>query len=323
MGSKSHKYKMKHYKRHNFHTLNQEDLHSDLVKDGVVVIENIFSKQECDDYMERTHQSFQRLGTGINDHKISSNWQRKNLPPQTRSGLFQSIMGHIPPVWEVRRNENIINIFKNLYSKLRNLENIKLVPSIDGINCLPNRDIGKEKENTWEHLDQTYYHDPFKCIQGSIAFSNTSAGFLCSPKSHKIFDKILQIEKIADRENFSKCHNWCRIKEENKETVKFEIERAGGKYQLPIIVPAGSMILWFSSTLHSARGAIKKENKSPNDKWLGWRGVYYISYRPDDEFTDSEMEIIKRNTKENRSMNHWSTKTFSSQGRWKSTEQHP
>ena len=219
-------------------------------------------------------------------------------------------MGHIPPVWEKRMDPKIVEIFRYLYSEIRGEKDIKLVPSIDGINFSPNHGKVNPTERPWEHLDQSFYNDPYKCIQGSLAFSNTSAGFLCSPKSHLVHHKILKIEGVKSKP-FQNCNNWVMIKNENRETVKFEIEKAGGRYQLPIIVPAGSMILWFSSTLHSARGRLRIEENSPVDRWNGWRGVYYLSYRPADEFRENEIENIKRNTNENLSMNHWSMKTFS------------
>ena len=311
------------YKTHNFKTLNLEKMVQDIKSDGVVVIENVYTKPQCDKFMDQTMSAIENLNTGIDRNSIKKTWKKNNLPNMSKYGLFQGILGHIEPVWEVRKNQEIKKIFEAIYRDVRgrnDQENdqekeIPLTVSIDGINFQPNNvgPVANKNDIDWAHVDQTTYNDPFKCIQGSVALSNTTAGFMCSPKSHLVLNEILKINEIS--ENPPDLSNWKRYPrdkiEEIRNLVEGENSNVGGKYQIPIIVPAGSLILWFSSTTHSARVKTKNEKKSKDDAWLGWRGVYYISYRPTEEFSEEELDLIEENTRNNYSMNHWSTATFS------------
>ena len=54
------------------------------------------------------------------------------------------------------------------------------------------------------------------------------------------------------------------------------VEDAGGAFQVPILAPRGSVILWLSSTLHSAKvqdppGSVPL----PKSPWTDWRCVVY------------------------------------------------
>lgn len=296
---------------HDFKSLNIDELVQTLKENGVAVITNIFDKQTCDSYMERTLECFGHLGTGITKETIKKNWKWTNLPPQSRTGMFQAVIGHIEPVWEIRKNQTIKEIFEQCYKKIKGLDESKELPltvSIDGINIMPNS-IGPKYTDTtkdWVHTDQTTRDDGMKCIQGSLSFTNTTAGFRCSPKSHLIYEQILDLNG-NDKNDKS---NWGKIKPEKVPEIKEMVEKIGGQYQIPIIVPAGSLILWFSTTLHSARHKIRNEAESKDDAWLGWRGVYYISYRPSSELTKRQKNQYEKNIKNNRIMNHWSNKTF-------------
>jgi len=68
------------------------------------------------------------------------------------------------------------------------------------------------------------------------------------------------------------------------------------------------MVLWFSSTVHSAR-----------NQGLGYGGtrmVVYVSHRPKDECKKKHAERLQRAIKENRATNHWGTRLFPSAPRF-------
>ena len=315
------------YQTHDFTSINYENLFSDLQADGVVVIKNVYEKNYCDNLMDRTLDNFEKLGSGVSRKNLKKTWTDENLPCQTRFGLFQSILGHIEPVWEVRRDEKIKKIFEEMYLSGQNFttsttkqeSTLPLTVSIDAINIQPYNVGPLSKINTdpdWAHLDQTIRNEPYKCIQGSVTLTNTTAGFRCSPKSHLVHEEILDLHNFP--KNATKTNNWCKLKNEHLNECKNLIEnKAGGQYQIPIIVPAGSLILWYSSVVHSAIGKSQYERKSSADKYLGWRGVFYICYRPTEEFTDKQLARRKENIEKNRSMNHWCTNTFSTQSNMK------
>lgn len=76
------------------------------------------------------------------------------------------------------------------------------------------------------------------------------------------------------------------------------------------MAPKGSVIVWTSATIHSAKLQNKIEKPLKQDKYHGWRGVIYVCYRPTTEFTDKQIakRIIAYET--NRTTNHWGTKIF-------------
>ena len=289
---------------------------------GVVVIEDVFKEEECNRLMEDIISSFEGLGTGINRNDPKT-WGGYNAPPQTRPGLFQALMSHLPSIWDTRTDPRVYLPFSILYNNLREEEDIPLIPSIDGINVKCNStplfDINKSKD--WPHLDQTERKredvefgsrddNTFKCLQGQLVLTQTTASFRCSPRSHKVFNTVLDLAGIKMEDK----SNWCKFNIEDEELINrikdVVINQAKGVYQMPIYVNKGSFIIWSSSLIHSAKLSDRIEDPSP-DPFLGWRGVLYISYRPREEFTPSQINKIKKYILENRVMNHWNTHVFS------------
>lgn len=301
------------------HNLSDPDFDYDVVfndfkSDGVVVIENLYNGEECDILVKETLDAFKKINPDLDysDENVRKTWTKPNLPPQTRSGMFQSMIGHINPVNRVRENTKYIEIYKEMYSRLKtgfSKETGELISSIDGINIKPNliRPYhNPQLDKDWAHMDQTIRGDIFKCIQGQVVLSNTSASFRCSPKSHLVYEKILD-ELGIDKNDKG---NWAKLPAEKYESCKEIVESEGGTWQIPIIAPKGSCILWFSTTLHSAKHSDGPEVPTAEDPWLGWRAVFYITYRPANEFTQRQKEKIIKNIESNRTMNHWNTKTF-------------
>lgn len=322
------------YHTHQLADLNISDLIRDIKNDGVVVIEDIYTKAECDEFMDQSLACFEKLGTGINfssqgPKNLYKTWTKSNLPRQTRFGLYQSVMGHIPPVWEIRQDPKIRKIFAQIYQNVRSdlgsdFSEEKLAVSIDGINIQPNNlgplhkfdqyDSDKIDPDDWAHLDQTVSNHPFQCLQGSVSLTNTTAGFRCSPKSHLLHDEILKMHGISENESFETADNWLRLKKSLLPEIKRKIENLpGGKFQIPVITKPGSLILWFSSLLHSAVNKTKYEQATSQDKYLGWRGVFYICHRPISDLSERQKLKMMENTKKNLNMNHWSDKTFGTQ----------
>jgi hypothetical protein len=249
--------------------------------------------------------SFVNLNTGIKKDSIDKTWTTYRLPPQTRAGLFQTSMSNIQDVWDIRSNSNIRKIFEILYSELRNTKIKNYIVSGDGINIKPGSigPIAKQSTKDWAHFDQTF-GDIYKCIQGQMVLTNTSASFVASPGSHKVFHKILKKYKINN------TSNWFKLTPEQYEDVKKIIIKSGGNFQIPILAPKGSFIVWTSALLHSARIQQSLEYPTKSDPWNGWRGVVYVCYRPKSDFTSAQIKKRQNVFNENRVTNHWSTRMF-------------
>src|SRR3989338_1995138 len=279
--------------------------------DGMIVIEDVIDSKECDRYMDEIVESIEKLGTGVDRNDIKT-WKQELLPPMTRPGLFQSLITNSKPVWELRVNERIKEIFEFLYCKLKDKKYIELVVSQDGINIHPNG-WGKYHKNDiksdWAHLDITQKDAIYKCLQGQIVLYNTTAGFRASPKSHKCLNEILEMKKKYIK---NEKDNWLKFLQttDEVENIKKIIEREGGEWQIPVIAKKGSLIIWTSALIHSAKNPDYAEQKKSDDPWLGWRGVVYICYRPKSEYSAIQLKKKTKYLVENRTMNHWSLKVF-------------
>eukprot|EP01104_Vermistella_antarctica_P006280 TRINITY_DN16995_c0_g1_i1.p1 TRINITY_DN16995_c0_g1~~TRINITY_DN16995_c0_g1_i1.p1 ORF type:complete len:368 (-),score=55.62 TRINITY_DN16995_c0_g1_i1:59-1162(-) len=280
-------------------------------ENGVVVIEGVFTDGEADRLMDSLVGSFEKLTVGMDRSKIKT-WQGPNALPQTRPGLFQALMSNIPPVWEIRSNDRVFNIFRTLYTNLRRKgdgdasddnEVDDLIVSSDGVNVMPNGVMGASHD--WAHLDQTSREDIFKCVQGQAVLTNTTACFRASPRSHLVLSECLTEMGVAE----TNTSNWAMLREDKKEAVRNLVQGVeGGQWQIPIETKKGSFIVWASSVIHSARGATRIEKRDRADVWKGWRGVVYVCLRPRCEFTQEELARRKNVFDDNRTTSHWSTK---------------
>ena len=105
---------------------------------GVCVIPDVFTSFECDTWMQEILSNIETLSGHQVNHKNPDSWTVDKLPPQIRYGLFQYLLNNLKPVWQIRRDPRWKNIFKQVYSELRDEEIDEFVCSIDGINIQPN-----------------------------------------------------------------------------------------------------------------------------------------------------------------------------------------
>lgn len=273
-------------------------------KNGVAVVTNVFSNRECRDLMDSIVDDFCQLGTGIDKNNIDETWTVYNLPPQTRHGLFQTTMSNLSAVWTVRSDPNVRKIFEILYSNLREEDIDEFIVSGDGINIRPGT-VGPYASNRdWPHLDQTTSGNIYKCVQGQAILTTTSASFRATPGSHKYFEEILATYKFESKSN------WHKFTPEEVPKIKQYLEKKGIRWQIPILAPKGSFIVWASTTIHSAKLQDAKESPTRSDPYNGWRGVVYVCYRPLSEFTKTQIKKRQKVFDDNRLTNHWSTNMF-------------
>jgi len=290
--------------------INDENFDSDLInfvkEFGIVVIKNVMSSNECDLYTEQTIDALEQV-SHFRRNDLET-WIPQNLPQQVRPGMFHEVICNIPSVNAIRFNPNIIRIFKVYYShfKDKHYDDIDLIVSNDGVNIKPGLVPPYESGIDWAHIDQTEDSDkPFKCIQGQMVLSNTSACFRASPKSHKLFSNYL-----AQSENANGKGNFLKFRAEQYPLMQKKLENIGGSWQIKIPAMKGDFIIWTSSTVHSATLQEKPERPVKMDKWNGWRHVVYVCYRTRDEFKEEELKKKYQSFLENRVTNHWSTMIF-------------
>ncbi|VBB17760.1 hypothetical protein YASMINEVIRUS_223 [Yasminevirus sp. GU-2018] len=293
-----------------------------LVKEyGVVVIKGVVPQSECDSYVDRLVTDLETVSDF--DRTDLKTWTQSNLPLQVRPGMFHCVVCNTPTVNELRFNENIVKIFTTYYTHFKKREHnpyrpIDMIVSNDGLNIKPGSVGPFDTGADWAHLDQTTEPDnPFKCIQGQIVLSNTTACFRASPKSHLLFRKILR-----DNAGSTKGDGFLKFAPEQYFELKKMVDLKGGSWQIKIPAQKGDFIIWTSATIHSAtlqsrpvrqikqvkvtKGRANKEV----DVWNGWRCVVFICYRPREEFTEEQLRVKYSSFEKNLVTNHWGTKIF-------------
>jgi hypothetical protein len=275
---------------------------------GVAVITDVFTPEACDTYMSGMVEGVQKISPQLSIEtypKLKQTWTDRNIMPQVRKGLHQhgySFLG-----WPVRGSEEVSTIFKEVYSDLRGHPVTELVTSLDAINVRPPIPPFAQDTGDWAHVDQTKSADPFACVQGQVVLTNTTAGFRCSPKSHLVHEDILK--------HFGKSNapgNFFKYQPHQYQDIQQMVASAGGMWQVPVIAPKGSMILWFSATTHSAKLAdpLNLKDYDPDDKWKHWRGVVYCCQRPKSEVDADHLKRLQYAYENNMTTNHWGDKIF-------------
>lgn len=207
-------------------------------------------------------------------------WIPENIPYGPRYGMMQTIIGHSPTAWKMRK------LAYPYFAKLHDTN--ELYTSIDGASIYPPPKDKFRKQKDWPHIDQT--KSTCYCIQGQVVLTTTSAAFRCTPFSHHYYEELCVEYDIKPTPS-----NWFKFKDEDISIVSQNFDH----WQIPIPVKAGSIILWNSKTIHSSMYHTKNDD---------WRCTYYVCFRPQKEYTSRNVHTLKRALKEGRMTNHWGTK---------------
>lgn len=281
---------------------------------GILIIKNVFTSEECLSYCNKIIESVRSLCPKLDPNDLDT-WKPKHLPPGPRTGLFQHLVSTFPAVLEIRTDPRIRKIFETVYSGLRGQKLTEFFTSMDGINVRPHMPPFQHK-NDWAHLDQTIPNKPFLCVQGQVVLSNTSACFRASPKSYLVHDQILDYCEEMEILKSGDTSNWLKFPRNEYRAIRELVESVGGEWQIPVRAPKGSVILWTSSTVHSAMTQSEKPNEYQwvdEDPWEDWRFVVYTCYRPKTDIIRGRKQHAARLQKcveESRVTNHWGSRMF-------------
>jgi len=269
---------------------------------GVVAVTRVFAPDECDAAVEDIVSDLERLAPGLNRYEPAS-WTRDNLPPQTRVAMYQAVVGNFAAPWRLRADARVRRIFTLLYSGLRGRPVTDFLVSGDGLSLQPRFRGPFGESEDWAHLDQTS-GPPFRCAQGQVVLTDTTACFRASPGSHRVFEELLRLT------GGRAAGDWRRFAQEDYPAARALVEGAGGRWQIPVRAPRGSVLLWASSVVHSALRPDGPAIIDPENPWRGWRCVVYVCYRPREEFTRAQRRKRREAYERNRVTNHWATRLF-------------
>lgn len=254
---------------------------------GVCVVRGYITNEEADKHFEDMKNWMIGLNIGLTEDPKT--WKMKNMPVGPRWGMYQSIVSNAPTFFDLR--EKVKPVFESIWGTS------DLICTLDGASIFPYKaDDGKR----WPHIDQTI--EGRISFQSQIVLTNTSASFMCTPKSHKLHDELLKNIR-------PKKKNWYKFRltgvpiEDEVNFTDEDKDEININNHIPIVVSKGSVIIWDSRLIHSAR----RHGECVNDvlNRSQYRCVLYICMRPRDHYSKANLKSIKKAVVEGRTTNHW------------------
>ncbi|VVU94296.1 hypothetical protein CPAV1605_16 [seawater metagenome] len=278
---------MNEYKEH---YVELENIHQKLKNDGVAVIKNVLNQSELEEAKSNMWATLNTLTTNLEKPIQKTNpstWRTFYSLYPIHSMLVQHwSIGHSQYVWDVRQNQKVVNVFKEIWN------NNNLLCSFDGVSVhfppeKTNR--GWYKGNDWFHTDQSRLKVGLNCIQGMVTLYDVNPGDATlrilkgSHEKHQSFFEDNDIQEKGD---------WYKLK--NDEINYFD------EYEKNcILAKAGSLILWDSRTFHQGIEPRKEREKA------NFRGIVYVCMTP--KSWSDEKNILKKQKafNEMRLTSHW------------------
>ena len=193
-----------------------------LEEEGYAVIQGVLPPNVQKELQQQFVKDLQQVSPGLN-FEDPSTLNIQHLPCMYGKGMAVfSGFGQCEGMWKLRLRPEILRIS----AKIHNTE--ELVVSLDGFSVFVSKD---QKPQSWLHRDQNPENKTYS-IQGAYNFlpvTETSAGFVCVPKSHKLPPPTTK--KTGD-------------------LVLYE----GKEKAVKLIIPDNCCVLWNSRTVHANTG---------------------------------------------------------------------
>jgi len=267
-----------------------------LQENGVAVVPNILTNEECVRYRDEIWKELKYVMKDRFDISKPETWREFYTLYPLHSMLLQHFsLGHMQPIWDIRQNEKVCEIF----CKLWNCKKEDLIVSFDGLSIhLPPEDTRKgwfRKE--WFHTDQSPKKEGLHCVQGMITLYDVredDATLMVMEKSHRYHADFFDKKEFPEGESKEKLSDWYKLEEDEYDF--FQKKKCEKK---AVLASEGSIILWDSRTFH--------QGKEPDSKRNGknFRMVIYICMMRRDTATDKVLTKKIKAFEELRVTNHW------------------
>jgi len=275
---------------------NYDENMQELAEKGYTVIKNVVSLEKCEIYYQQIWKWLASLETGIS-LEDKNTWKTTNWPISIHGILQHYAVGQEQFVWDVRCQEEIIDVFEAIWGTR------KLLVSFDGLNISK---PGKSTHgNKWYHTDQKSgrLESPkgagFKmhkslteakcyCIQGSLNLlpnGPSDGGLAVLERSHKIHENFFSANPQAKAKVKS---NWYKLEDEDYAFFN-------DCKEVKVCCDPGDILLWDSRAMHMAY-------KPQGDLF---RSVIYVCYMPVDMASYSDVEKKKKAFYAKRMTSHW------------------
>ena len=247
----------------------------ELLEQGWTIVRDILSEDDCSQLIQRSHEWAEGLGMGI-DCSDASTWKSDRWPHHTHGILKHGDVGHSDWVWDARRK--VEPIFRDIYNTSR------LVTSFDGVSFDPPQEHTRMLQDiegkALMHVDQSAAKTGLHSVQGFVTLfdiDDCDTTLRIVPGSHKVQQKLVKrlFEATGVTEEAEKkkllASGWHQFPDELLQKIVVE---EFGLEVLRVVMPAGSMVLWDSRTVHG-KGGPKLPRTIPK-----WRIVVYVCMTP-------------------------------------------
>ena len=240
---------------------------------GVAVATGVLDPDDCTAYTHGIVDTIARLSDGVDARDVDTWRDPARLLPQVSPGVFRCGVGNCAAVWAVRSDPRVVAVFAAAFGVPAH----DLVTSVEMIHVRPPvPPFHDPAKSDWAHTDNHGLAD--MCLQGQVVLADAAfpeaAGFVCSPRSHVRCAELVRVRRECGSLNEGP----------GRARAAALVVEAGGRFQVPVHAPRGSVFVFLSSTLHSAKladpGVVSRPPPAVPDPWFGWRCVVYVSYRP-------------------------------------------
>jgi|UniRef100_A0A6C0IKV2 ectoine hydroxylase-related dioxygenase (phytanoyl-CoA dioxygenase family) len=248
--------------------MGKEEISFRLERDGYVVIPNVLTKSEIEEYKSEFFKWYDNTeGLKSFHDEVSSN------------GIFKYYeVAHQRFAWLARTNTCITNIFKDIWNT------DELVTSFDGC-CYYPSDYS-DNPRFWIHTDQSGYKVGRHCLQSFVSFTeNKERTFVLYRGSHFLHQDYFNITDTYTE------NDWCVLYPEYLKGIQYRQE--------VLHVKPGSLVMWDSRLFH--------QNTCGESSCSEERLIQYLCYLPKNSPKNTEHEQkVRRECFENRfQTSHW------------------
>jgi ectoine hydroxylase-related dioxygenase (phytanoyl-CoA dioxygenase family) len=261
---------------------------------GYCIVENVFTNEECQDYINGCWDWLEGLDTGI-DRNNNKTWNNNNWVLNYKQGMISHTVSHSEFLWKVREHDNVINLYNQIYNT------DQLLVSFDGITISRPPELGytRASKTSWIHTDQNIIDDDLNniydgndySVQGILNFndSNDKDGcLLIWVGSHLLHTKLFE------HNNKKPKNNWYVL---SKEDINWLLDN--NIQFLKVNAPKGSVILFDSRCFHSGYpNQLNRDNPS-------LRYVAYVTMAPAIRASKKDINKKIKSIKEGRTTNHY------------------
>lgn len=257
---------------------------------GYIVVPNVIDEKTCDELMQGLKTW---LVTAAGAERDPRTW-RSSVMPYSIHNIYQHFgAGHIDPVWRLRQDERVVDVFASLWGTR------DLLTSFDGFCLQPPHELVGKKGHVPGAVDGSWYHYD----QGSYPGRHTVQGFVTLEDQDEQDATLMVVDKSHLRHmeffrRFPGAHakdgDWIKFTDEE---LRWVLSQEGAK-EVRVKAKKGSMVLWDSRTAHCSGRALEGRPEAR------WRGVIYTCYAPRRLASEKDLAKKRKALEERRTTNH-------------------